>query len=79
MVTLIFDEKVLIVVLGVLVVGVIAKFSIPYHLQAQVSFDFILFFVGGFALMIYFHLVGFIEGYNKGYNEGVKYGKTEMH
>lgn len=66
---LMFDEKLLIVIMGVLLVGMTIKFTVP-QIQAVFGLDLILFFVGALALMTMFHMYGFIEGYKEGLRDG---------
>ena len=69
-----FDGKVLIGVMAVLILCMGVRFAFP-KLAAVFSTDLIIFFSGMLWLMTIMHMTGYIEGYNK----GVEYAKTNMH
>lgn len=66
---LIFDEKLLIVILGALILGMIAKFTLP-QIQGVGVFDFLLTIIGGLGLTTYMHFIGYIDGYREGFEDG---------
>ncbi len=71
---MLFDEKILISVMAILVLCLGVRFGFP-QIAAFYSTDLIIFFAGGLGLMTTFHHAGYIEGFKK----GVEYGQTTLH
>lgn len=64
-----FDEKVLIVIIGLLIALGMLKQLKP---EVSQTTDFFIFGIGSFSAMVLMHYFGYLEGLRKGFNEAKK-------
>lgn len=70
-----FDRKMLIFIMGVILGMTVFKYALPDVKQAF-AIDFGIYFVGLGGLMVLMHWLGFLEGIQKGFKKGIKKSET---